>query len=316
VNITTSYKSNQFLWIVFKLLTVILCGYFIYTIIAHNEKFKFIDFYSKLIDFDVFSSKNIIFLLFLSIINHFIEIVKWKILTNYVKRNSWLETTKQSLGSLTFSLITPNRIGEYGDKELYYTNDKRKQILLLNFAGNFYQLVITTILGAVGLVYLSTYFSFSIISIKNSSILILGITGLGSSICYLEKKSYKISHLISKIVALLSMKNNILVLFTCLLRYLVFTHQFYFFILCFKIDISYVHSISAISSMYLIASCIPILSLFDAALKGSVAVVVFSLFGIDSFLILSITTLMWLFNFAFPAIIGSYFVLQFNPIKP
>jgi hypothetical protein len=25
---------------------------------------------------------------------------------------------------------------------------------------------------------------------------------------------------------------------------------------------------------------------------------------------------MWLFNFAFPAIIGSYFVLQFNPIKP
>jgi hypothetical protein len=233
-----------------------------------------------------------------------------------VKRNSWLETTKQSLASLTFSLITPNRIGEYGAKALYYTNDKRKQILLLNFAGNFYQLVITTILGAVGLVYLSTYFSFSIISIKNSSILILGITGLGSSICYLEKKSSKISHWISKIVAVLSMKNNILVLFTCLLRYLVFTHQFYFFILCFKIDISYVHSISAISSMYLIASCIPILSLFDAALKGSVAVVVFSLFGIDSFLILSITTLMWLFNFAFPAIIGSYFVLQFNPIKP
>ena len=316
MNITSSYKSNQFLWLVFKLLTVILCGYFIYTIIAHNEKFKFIDFYSKLIDFDVFSSKNIIFLLFLSIINHFIEIVKWKILTNYVKRNSWLETTKQSLASLTFSLITPNRIGEYGAKALYYTNDKRKQILLLNFAGNFYQLVITTILGAVGLVYLSTYFSFSIISIKNSSILILGITGLGSSICYLEKKSSKISHWISKIVAVLSMKNNILVLFTCLLRYLVFTHQFYFFILCFKIDISYVHSISAISSMYLIASCIPILSLFDAALKGSVAVVVFSLFGIDSFLILSITTLMWLFNFAFPAIIGSYFVLQFNPIKP
>ena len=85
--------------------------------------------------------------------------------------------------------------------------------------------------------------------------------------------------------------------------------------LCFKIDISYVHAISAISSMYLIASCIPILSLFDAALKGSVAVVVFSLFGLDSLLILSITTLMWLFNFAFPAIIGSYFVLQFNPIK-
>ena len=61
MNITSSYKSNQFLWLVFKLLTVILCGYFIYTIIAHNEKFRFIDFYSKLIDFDVFSSFIFIF---------------------------------------------------------------------------------------------------------------------------------------------------------------------------------------------------------------------------------------------------------------
>ena len=295
---------------------VILCGYFIYTIIAYNEKFRFIDFYSKLIDFDVFSSKNIVFLLFLTIINHFLEIGKWKILTNNVKKNSWLEATEQSLASLTLSLITPNRIGEYGAKALYYTNDKRKQILLLNFAGNFYQLVITIAMGAIGLVYLSTYFSFSVISIQHSIILILGIAVLGSSIYYLEKKSSKISHWISKIVAALSMKNNKLVLFTSLLRYLVFTHQFYFLMLCFKIDISYVHAISAISSMYLIASCIPILSLFDAALKGSVAVVVFSLFGIDSLLILSITTLMWLFNFAFPAIIGSYFVLQFNPIKP
>jgi hypothetical protein len=304
------------LWLVFKLLTVILCGYFIYTIIAHNDKFRFIDFYSKLINFDVFSSKNIIFLLFLTIINHFLEIGKWKILTNNVKRNSWLEATEQSLASLTLSLITPNRIGEYGAKALYYTNDKRKQILLLNFAGNFYQLVITTILGAIGLVYLSTYFSFSVISVQHSIILILGIAILGSSIYYIEKKSSKISHWISKIIAALLMKNNKLVLFTSLLRYLVFTHQFYFLMLCFKIDISYVHAISAISSMYLIASCIPILSLFDAALKGSVAVVVFSLFGIDSLLILSITTLMWLFNFAFPAIIGSYFVLQFSPIKP
>lgn len=116
MNITSSYKSNQFLWLVFKLLTVILCGYFINTIIAYNEKFRFIDFYSKLIDFDVFSSKNIVFLLFLTIINHFIEIYKWRILINNVNKNSWLEATEQSLASLRLSLITPNRIDKYNTK--------------------------------------------------------------------------------------------------------------------------------------------------------------------------------------------------------
>ncbi len=131
-------------------------------------------------------------MLFLTIINHFLEIAKWKILTNNVKKNSWLEATKQSLASLTLSLITPNRIGEYGAKALYYTNDKRKQILLLNFAGNFYQLVITIVLGAIGLVYLRKYSSFSAISIYYSIILIAGTVILGSSIYYLEKNLPKL----------------------------------------------------------------------------------------------------------------------------
>tara|TARA_B100000780_G_scaffold138402_1_gene96801 strand:+ start:158 stop:505 length:348 start_codon:yes stop_codon:yes gene_type:complete len=109
-----------------------------------------------------------------------------------VKKNSWLEATKQSLASLTLSLITPNRIGEYGAKALYYTNDKRKQILLLNFAGNFYQLVITIVLGAIGLVYLRKYSSFSAISIYYSIILIAGTVILGSSIYYLEKNLPKL----------------------------------------------------------------------------------------------------------------------------
>ena len=86
-------------------------------------------------------------MLFFTIINHFLEIKKWKTLTKSVKNNSWFEATEQSLASLTFSIITPNRIGEYGTKVLYYPNNKRKQILLLNFAGNFYQLAITIILG-------------------------------------------------------------------------------------------------------------------------------------------------------------------------
>ena len=55
------------------------------------------------------------------------------------------------------------------------------------------------------------------------------------------------------------------------------------------------------------------LSLFDVVLKGTVAVWVFSYFNIEPLTILSITTLMWIFNFVLPAIIGSYFVLTFKP---
>lgn len=315
MNITSSYKSNQLLWLVLKLLTVIICGYFIFTNIVSNEELEFIDFYKNLIDFSVFSSKNIIFILFFTIINLFLEIKKWKTLTKSVKNNSWFEATEQSLASLTFSIITPNRIGEYGAKVLYYPNNKRKQIFLLNFAGNFYQLAVTIILGMIGLVFLYKYASFSIISTQNSIIIIIALISMVGIFYFLKEKYSKIGDWLSKIIELLSFKNNKIVILISLLRYLVFSHQFYFLIYCFKLNISYFEAMTAISSVYLIASCIPILSLFDVALKGSVAIIVFSIFEIDSIQILSITTLMWLFNFVFPAIIGSYFVFQFNPEK-
>jgi len=315
VNITSSYKSNQLLWLVLKLLTVILCCYFIFTNIAFNEELKFIDFYTKMINFGVFSSKNIIFMLFFTIINHFLEIKKWKTLTKSVKKNSWFEATEQSLASLTFSIITPNRIGEYGAKVLYYPNNKRKQILLLNFAGNFYQLAITIILGMISLVYLCEYASFSIVSSQISIIIIIALPVVAAIFYSLKEKYSTINDWFSKIIELLSVKNNKIVILISLLRYLVFSHQFYFLIQCFKLNISYLEAMTAISSVYLIASFIPILSLFDVALKGSVAIIVFSIFGIDSIQILSITTLMWLLNFAFPAIVGSYFIFQFNPEK-
>ena len=315
MNITSSYKSNQLLWLVLKLLTVIICGYFIFTNIVFNEELEFIDFYKNLIDFSVFSSKNIIFILFFTIINLFLEIKKWKTLTKSVKNNSWFEATEQSLASLTFSIITPNRIGEYGAKVLYYPNNKRKQIFLLNFAGNFYQLAVTIILGMIGLVFLYKYASFSIISTQNSIIIIIALISMVGIFYFLKEKYSKIGDWLSKIIELLSFKNNKIVILISLLRYLVFSHQFYFLIYCFKLNISYFEAMTAISSVYLIASCIPILSLFDVSLKGSVAIIVFSIFEIDSIQILSITTLMWLLNFVFPAIIGSYFVFQFNPEK-
>jgi hypothetical protein len=93
----------------------------------------------------------------------------------------------------------------------------------------------------------------------------------------------------------------------------VFTHQFYYLLLIFKVDVSYFNAISAITTMYLIASMIPMLSLFDVVLKGTVAVWVFYVFGIAPVAILCITTLMWVLNFVIPALIGSYFVLRFNP---
>jgi len=302
------YKSNHFLWLVFKLFIVIACGFFIYDFITNNEKLKFYDFQSILIDFNVFSTKNIGLLLVFSIFNWFLEITKWRILVKKVIPISFFTSAKQSLSSLTFSLITPNRIGEYGAKALCFQKEKRKDILIANLAGNLYQLLVTTLFGIIGSMYLINYFSFSLQHIF--LLIIVSISVLLIIIFFLKKFKW-----FEKIQEAAKQQKSKSVLILSFLRYLVFSHQFYFLIMLFNLDISYWDAMACITSMYLISSFIPILSLFDFVVKGSIAVFIFSFFEINLAIILSITTLMWIYNFAIPAIVGSYFVITFKPVS-
>ena len=64
--------------------------------------------------------------------------------------------------------------------------------------------------------------------------------------------------------------------------------------------------------MYLLASIIPSIFIFDVVIKGGIAVYLFSIIGIDELVTLSVVTLMWILNFVLPSILGSYYVLRFK----
>ena len=108
---------------------------------------------------------------------------------------------------------------------------------------------------------------------------------------------------------------NLKIAFLSFLRFIVFSHQFYFLIFLFNIEISYIDAITAISTVYFISSIIPMLSVFDVVIKGTIALWVFSFLKVDTVTILTITTFMWALNFVLPAIFGSYFVLIFKPLE-
>ena len=311
------YKSKQFFWLAIKISIVIGCGYFIYQKLIENNNLSFSDFHQNLIKNNVFSLKNILFLLFLSIFNHFLEILKWKNLVSFTEKISLNEATKQSLASLTTSLITPNRIGEYGAKALHFEKKFRKQIVGLNLVGNFYQMLATIILGIIGFAYFyynnDVYINFR----RVARVLLLGVFLISAFFFGAKHFKYrgygaeKARKFIDKIPRSLNLK----IAFLSLFRYVVFSHQLYFLLLIFNVEITYIEAISAIASVYFVASIVPMLSLFDVVLKGTVAVWIFSYFDIPPITILTITTLMWILNFVVPAIIGSYYVLTFKPIS-
>ncbi|MCH3880893.1 MULTISPECIES: lysylphosphatidylglycerol synthase domain-containing protein [Tenacibaculum] len=311
------YKTKQFFWLAIKLSIVIGCCYFVYQKLVGNDNFRFSDFYQNLTKNNVLSLKNSIILFLFTFFNWILEITKWRNLASFVRKTSFYEATKQSLASLTTSLITPNRIGEYGAKALYFKKQHRKEIVGLNLVGNFYQMLITLIFGVIGFAFFYYNNDVTINFRRVLRLLFLGIILI--SAFFFGAKHFKYrgygAEKARKFINRISFSLNVKTAFLSLFRYLIFSHQYYLLLLLFNVEISYFDAITAITSVYFIASIVPMLSLFDVVLKGTVAIWVFAHFDVKPILVLSITTLMWIFNFVIPAFIGSYFVLIFKPVS-
>ena len=303
-NIFYKYKS-AFIWTV-KLLIIFAAFYFIYIRLHSNKLLSFTNFQNQI---SLLFNKKIWYLLILLLFtdaNWFLEIFKWQTLVSTVHKIHFFEAYRQSLASLTAGLITPNKIGEFGAKALFFSKEKRKKILALTLIGNASQLLITTFFGLGGMLYLITHYNASLT--LNKTTYLIAFLMLIALWFLLKKWLLQLFNYFKTI----SKKTYGKVLLFSFLRYVAFSHQFYFLLWLFNVEITYTTALALIFCMYFLASLIPGITLFDWAIKGSVALWVFSFASVNELTIVTITTLMWLLNFAIPALLGSVFVFHYN----
>ena len=308
--IAIPHKAKQFLVFTVKILIVTGAFYFIYQQLANNNQLD----WKK---FSVLFHKNqslggIIFILFLSFLNRFFEILKWQNLVSWFQEISLYNATAQVLAALTAGIFTPNGVGEYAGKALYYNKAMTKKIVFLNLICNGIQMILTIVFGIFGLLYFNA--NFHIITTQAVAIL-FGLVVILLLVSFFMKKitikGYSLEKLIHKtneIPKSIHKKNMVL----GLCRYLVFSHQYYFLFLALDVDLPYIMLMSAITSIYFLASSLPTFQFLDFAVKGSVAVYFFSLLGVNQWIVVFITTLMWFLNVVLPVVLGSYFVLNFK----
>ncbi len=302
--ITISHKTKQLLVFSVKLLIVVGAFYFIYNQLASNDKLdwdKFIILFHKNQSF-----AGISFILFFSFLNRFLEILKWQNLAQVVKPISINEATKQVLAALTLGVFTPVGVGEYAGKALYFEKKEAKKIIFLNLICNGIQVVATGVFGIIGMMILGYWlWSVGIIVITITIFLFSYITKK------IKIKGYSIEDFIKKINEIpkkIHRKN--LILGFC--RYLVFSHQYYLLFLAFDVDLSYLTLMATITTVYFLASVVPSFQFLDFALKGSLAVYFFGILGVNEWVVVFVTSLMWFLNVVLPVVFGSYFVMIFK----
>lgn len=310
------YKTKQFFFALIKLSIVVGAAYFCYTKLTENPDLNFHTFWNFLIEKQVFTLKNGLILLALTILNWIFEILKWQQLVSYILPITFFEATKQSLAALTASLITPNRIGDYAAKAVYFKKGNRTKILLMNLLANINQMSVTTLFGVIGLVLFWINYDLDVSPIRLGRFaVVVALVGF-LSLFGIRQTNFKFRgfHLLKIVNYLKKLPSNLhlkIGMFS-LIRYLIFSFQFYMLLTLFGVEVSYYKAMIVISSMYLLASIIPTFFVLDVIVKGSIAAYLFGVVGVNAFTILSIITVMWILNFMLPSAIGSFYVLRFK----
>ncbi|HEX8270019.1 MAG TPA: lysylphosphatidylglycerol synthase domain-containing protein [Flavobacterium sp.] len=303
-------KVKHFLILVAKLVVVGAAFYFIYSQLANNDQLDWKQFAEK---FEKNKSvAGILFILLLTFLNRFFEILKWQTLVASFEKISVGRASKEVLTALTAGIFTPNGIGEYGAKALFYNKTQAKNIVFLNLICNGVQMIISIIFGIIGLLYFNSV--FKLISAVTVGLLLGGILLLIVILFSLKKitiKGYSIARLLQNISAIpknIHRNNNLLALG----RYAIFSHQYYFLFRAFDVHLPYLLLMATICTVYFLASSLPTFQFLDFAVKGSVAVYFFGILGVNEWITVFVTTLMWFLNVVLPVLIGSYFVLNFK----
>lgn len=302
--IPISYKAKQFLLFVGKILIVGLAFWFIYQKLSDTDWLDWDELKQTLRSKLTFGS--IIIILFLSFINRFFEILKWRNLAHTLQQTSVYQATKQVLSALVFALFTPNGLGEYAGKALFFKKSKVKNVILLNFVCNGVQVIINICCGLVGLLLLQ-YYDWA-----------LGVVGVGLVLVLLilfsrkiTIKGFSIENLIEKINQIpksIHQKNTLLGLG----RYLSLWHQQYFLFIILGVDLPYLKLIATSMSVHFLTSCLPNFQFLDFIVRGSVAVYFFGLLGVNQWAVMLVVLLGWMLNTMLPVIIGSFFVMRYK----
>ena len=257
------------------------------------------------------------------IMNWFVEIIKWKFIIKKIEDISLLRATRAIFSGITVSTFTPNRIGEYGGRVFCLEKADRVKGVLITIIGSIAQFLTTIIFGSIGIIIFFNIYDTDLIILENENLfdfLKVSLVFANILLIVLFLNSFLLSKYFSKIhflknytkyTQVFSYYNTselLKVLIYSVIRYLIFTSQFFILLNIFNLDISFFDSIVFTSILLLLISIVPTIAISEISIRASIAIFLFSYLTDNVVGIVSATFVLWIVNLLIPALIGTIFI--------
>lgn len=268
----------------------------------------------------------------LMLLNYGIEARKWQLLISPLEKFTLFKAFKSVMAGCSITMLTPNRIGEYGGRILFVQQNHRLRAISLTILGSVSQLAVTIVMGTCGLIYLK-YFSVDGVKIFEGMPAILGNTllvmsmlisifmllfywRLGWLIRLMERAQFLTKAL--KYVRLLeqfSGKQLLRILILSFFRYVVFILQYMLLLKLMQVSVPMILCFWLLAVFYLVMAMAPTIGFTELPLRATATVEIFKWYSGNLLGIQAAALGIWLVNLLLPAIIGSLLIVGIKITK-
>jgi len=267
----------------------------------------------------------LILAIFLVPVNWGLESKKWLSLLKTFYQPTFFEAFKAVLAGVTVSLITPNRIGEYGGRVVFIPDGFRWHGTVSTLVGSFAQLIALLTFGLIALfgltldqfeidkLIISAYFMLSALLVTLLFLIYFNLPLVVKAVRKLPywEKWKKYFNPLKAIRKFPASRLRTALLFASL-RYSLYFFQYYLLATYFGIEIGFLQSFLVIGTIFLVQTSIPLPPIWSLLVRGQAALYFWGLFAVSPIAILASTFALWVINLILPALFGLVLLMATN----
>lgn len=256
--------------------------------------------------------------LLLAPVNWMLEAVKWKMLLQKIEPVPFRKAFASTLSGIAFSLVTPNKIGDFAGRILYLDNKNKLRAAIATLISNLSQTIVTYLFGIAGLIYFNVVYPGNwqllalIAALLSAGLLLFLYLRIDLIAGWAENRPWLRKVIISiRILKRYSKMELLQLLVISCLRFCVYNLQFLVLANVLGAGIPWAPGFLVSGLMFWMITVIPSIFLADLGVRGYVAGLLFTdtAMATNSMAILAGSYMIWLLNLVIPAIIGSLLLL-------
>lgn len=235
---------------------------------------------------------------------------------------------KSVLAGCSITMLTPNRIGEYGGRILFVKEQNRIKAISVTILGSISQLLVTMFFGTWGLIYVnympgmvdklpwlvSDFIVFS--SICVTVILTAIFFRIQGVVLFMQKFSL-LKNLVKHLIVLdyFRGKQLLRILLFSFIRYIIFILQYVLLLNVLDVNVSIPLCFWLLTIFYLVLAIAPTIGFIELPVRAAASVELFKVYSENIVGIQAAALGIWMINLVLPAIIGSILIFGIKILK-